>query len=62
MILINYTKISNDIIMIKCGSELIEIDLDNGYELRNIDIDSDVKSIIKISSGYNRLYELLPEP
>ncbi|AZL89671.1 BTB/POZ domain-containing protein [Megavirus baoshan] len=56
------TKISNDIIMIKCGSELIEIDLDNGYELRNIDIDTDVKSIIKISSGYDRLFELLPKP
>ncbi|AFX93165.1 putative BTB/POZ domain-containing protein [Megavirus courdo11] len=56
------TKISNDRIMIKSGSELIEIDLDSGHELRNIDINSDVKSIMKISSGYDRLYELLPEP
>lgn len=56
------TKISNDVIMIKSRSELIEIDLNNGHELRNIDIDLNVQSLMKISSGYDRLFELLPKP
>ncbi|ANB51109.1 hypothetical protein [Powai lake megavirus] len=56
------TKISNDRIMIKSGSELIEIDLESGCELKNISINPDVRFIMKISSGYDRLYELLPEP
>ncbi|AVG46777.1 BTB POZ domain-containing [Acanthamoeba polyphaga mimivirus] len=56
------TKISNNRIMIKSGSELIEIDLDSGCELNIINIDPNVQSIMKISSGYERLYEFLPEP
>ncbi|BCS82548.1 putative BTB/POZ domain-containing protein [Cotonvirus japonicus] len=56
------TKLSDSYVIIQCESELIEIGLDNDIKLIKFNIDINAKSIMKISSGYNKLYELLPEP
>ncbi|AZL89657.1 BTB/POZ domain-containing protein [Megavirus baoshan] len=54
-------KITDDIIMIKCGSELIKVDIIDGKEFDHIKINSDVVSIMKVSPGYDRLRTLLPK-
>nr|URM61863.1 BTB/POZ domain-containing protein [Mimivirus sp.] len=55
------TKITDDIIMVKCGCRLIKINLVSGEELDDININPDIVSMTKISSGHNRLRELLPK-
>ncbi|ANB51088.1 putative BTB/POZ domain-containing protein [Powai lake megavirus] len=55
------TKITDDIIMVKCGCRLIKVNLVSGEELDDININPDVISMTKISSGHNRLHELLPK-
>nr|WBF70254.1 BTB/POZ domain-containing protein [Megavirus caiporensis] len=55
------TKITNDIIMVKCSYRLVKINLTSGEEFDHIEIDPNITSIMKIPSGYNRLRELLPK-
>nr|AEX62247.1 putative BTB_POZ domain-containing protein [Moumouvirus Monve] len=52
-------KFSEDSILIKHENQLVLININDGKELKNINIDSNVEPMMKISSGYDKLSNLL---
>ncbi|AGC02369.1 BTB/POZ domain-containing protein [Acanthamoeba polyphaga moumouvirus] len=54
-------KFSEDCILIKHENQLILININDGKELKSINIDSNIEPLMKISSGFDKLSNLLPK-